>query len=193
MLLNEVSPAPVNPVPLKEFAAHLRLASGFTDDGSEDALLELYLRNATAVIEARTGKALISRPYMLQVASWNWRGHVVLPIGPVAAVDQIDLVRQGTTISLSPDEWSVEPGSGRQRLTAPGGGALRVLPHGSIAEIRFSAGFGATWNDVPDDLRQAVLLLATHFFERRGGEDALDDGLPHGVLPIIERHRPIRL
>ncbi len=44
MLLKEVAPPAPNAIPLPEFAAHLRLGFGFTDDGSEDALLNLYLR-----------------------------------------------------------------------------------------------------------------------------------------------------
>lgn len=197
MLLNEVAPAAVNPVPLRELAAHLRIATGFTDDGSEDALLELYLRNATAVIERRTGKALVSRGFLLKVARWNRRGHVVLPVGPVETVDRVDLIRPGSTVVLAQEDWSLEPGTCRQRLTGPGGGALRALPHGAVAEIGFSAGYGPGWNDVPDDLRQAVLQTAAHFYENRSGEGAGDGagdgGLPHGVQPIVDQHRPVRL
>ncbi len=193
MLLTEVTPAALNPVPLRELAAHLRLATGFTDDGSEDSLLELYLRNATAIVEARTAKALITRPYLLKVACWNRRGHLHLPVGPVAAIDQIQLVRPGSTVVMASEEWFLEPGTGRQRLTGPGGGALRSLPHGALAELNFSAGFGASWNDVPDDLRQSVLLLAAHLYENRDGDAALDGGLPFGLGAILERHSQMRL
>ena len=193
MLLNEITPAAVNPVPLRELAAHLRLATGFTDDGSEDALLELYLRNATAVVEARTAKALIARSYLLKVASWNRSGHLRMPIGPVTAIERFELIRPGSVITLTAGEWELEPGTSRQRLTGPGGIALRCLPHGALAEIAFTAGFGSNWNDVPDDLRQAVLLTATHFYENRAGDAAVDGGLPFGVAQILERYQPVRL
>jgi len=193
MLLKEVTPAAVNPAPLRELAAHLRLAAGFTDDGSEDALLELYLRNATAIIETRTAKALIARPYLLQVACWNRRGHLHLPVGPVTVIDQIQLIRPGSTTALASGEWFLEPGTGRQRLTGPGGAALRPLPHGSLAELSFTAGYGISWNQVPDDLRQAVLLLAAHLYENRDGDAALDGGLPFGLVPLLERHSQVRL
>ena len=74
MIVTETSPAAVNPVPLDEFAAHLRLAQGFADDAAEDGLLELYLRNATSVVEARVGKALIRRGFKLQVTAWSRDG-----------------------------------------------------------------------------------------------------------------------
>ena len=193
MLLTEIAPAERNPVPLRELAAHLRLATGFTDDGSEDGLLELYLRNATAVIEGRTAMALIARQYLVKVACWNRSGHLRMPVGPVMLIDSIELVRPGSTITLSPEEWMLEPGRSRQRLTGPGGAALRSMPHGAMAEISFTAGFGDSWNSVPDDLRQAVLLVATHFYENRAGDLELDGGLPFAVMPILDQYRPVRI
>ncbi len=193
MMLTEITPAAVNPVPLRELAAHLRLATGFADDGSEDGLLELYLRNATSVVEGRTAKALIARSFSLKVACWNRNGHLRMPVGPVTSIDAIELVRPGSTIALTTDEWALEPGTSRQLLTGPGRTALRALPHGALAELTFTAGFGSSWNEVPDDLRHAVLLVATHFFENRTGDIAVDGGLPFSVGPILERYRPIRL
>lgn len=193
MLLKELSPPALNPVPIRELGAHLRLAQGFTDDGSEDALLELYLRNATSVIETRCARALIARPFLLQVDRWDRHGHLYLPVGPVALIDSIDLITPTATISLDTSDWALVPGSQRQRVTGPGGVALPALSGGMVAELAFTAGYGPGWNQVPDDLRQAVLLLAAHFYENRGGEAAAEGGMPHGLTALLERHRPVRL
>ncbi len=193
MLLKETTPAALNPVPLSEFAAHLRLGYGFVDDGAENGLLELYLRNAVAVIERRTSQALIRRAYVLQSASYDRHGHLTLPIGPVAAIDAVRYVTPGSTITLDPEDWLLEPGTTRQRLTGPDGHALWALPRGAVAELDFEAGYGASWESVPDDLRQAVLLLASQYYENRFGDTPADDGLPYGVLAIVESHRPVRL
>ena len=195
MLLKEITPAARNPVPLREFGAHLRLAHGFNDDGSEDGLLELYLRNATAMIERRTSQALISRIHTLQVACWDRKGHLVLPIGPVRSIDSIQFISASATTDLDPADWSLQPGTQRQKLTGPLGGSLWPIPRGSIAELRFTAGYGGNWNDVPDDLRQAVLLLAAHLYENRFGEveGATSEGVPAGVLSIVAQHKPLRL
>ena len=193
MLLTEISPAAVNPVPLRELAAHLRMAAGFSDDGSEDGLLELYLRNATAVIERRTGTVMVARSYLLKVACWNRNGHLRMPVGPVSSIDSFELVRPGSTIALTSDEWQLEPGTNRQLLTGPGGDALRALPHGALGEVTFTAGFGPSWNDIPDDLRHAVLLVAAHSYEHRTGDPDAEAGLPFSVGPILERYRPIRI
>ena len=52
MILTEVSAPEAAVVPVRAFAGHLALGSGFEDDGSQDAVLELYLRAAMAAIEA---------------------------------------------------------------------------------------------------------------------------------------------
>lgn len=195
MLLKELTPAARNPVPLREFAAHLRLAHGFSDDGSEDGLLELYLRNATAMIERRTAQALISRVHTLQIGCWDRKGHLVLPIGPVEQIERIQFISTSATTELDPEDWVLQPGTQRQRVTGPLGAALWPIPQGSIAELRFTAGYGGSWNSVPDDLRQAVLLLAAHLYENRFGELEGSDpsGVPAGVLSIVAQHAPVRL
>jgi uncharacterized phiE125 gp8 family phage protein len=193
MLLKEAAPPAPNPIPLPEFAAHLRLGYGFADDGSEDALLDLYLRHATAVVEARSGQALVARPFLLQVAGWNRSGHLVLPLGPVAAIDRVRFVRAGGTVELAPGDWTLEPGRTRQRVTGPGGGPLRPVPHGALAEIDFTAGHATAWAEVPGDLRQAVLMLAGHYHENRHGELGEEAALPPSVGAILAPHRPARI
>ena len=59
MVLVELTTVPTGALPVTEFATHLHLGTGFADDGSQDAVLEAYLRAAMAAIEARIGKALI--------------------------------------------------------------------------------------------------------------------------------------
>ena len=193
MLLKEQWPSTHTPVPLRELAAHLRRASGFADDGSEDGLLELYLRNATSQIEQRTGQALVSRPYVLQVGSWDRNGHLTLPVGPVAMIDQIQFISPSSTVDLDPEDWVLMPGTTRQLLQGTGSGPLWPIPHGAVAKIHFVAGYGQTWNDVPADLRQAILTLAAHLYENRYGELPLDQGMPYGVLSVVEQNRPVRI
>ena len=193
MILTEASPAAVNPVPLDEFAAHLRMAQGFADDSAEDALLELYLRNATTVVEARVCKALIRRQFKLQVTAWNRDGQLVLPVGPVAAITSISFIKGATTIAVAAGAWSLALGGSRQRLTGSGGGALPAIPQGHLAELIFDAGFGPSWNDVPGDLTQAVMLLAAHYFENRTGDSEPGRGIPVAVQALLETQQPVRL
>lgn len=191
MILAETAPAAATPVSVSDFSAHLRLAHGFPDDGAEDALLELYLRNAALAVEARTGRALIRRGFLLRLGGWNGEGHAVLPVGPVEALTSLRLVRGADVTELAAASWALEPGTGRQRVTGAGGGALPPVPEGHVAELAFDAGFGAADTDVPGDLRQAVMMLAAHYYENRREGDG--PGMPLAVRSLLDPWRPARI
>ena len=71
--------------------------------------------------------------------------------------------------------------------------ALPAIPSDGLVKVVFDAGFGAAWTDVPVDLRQAVLLLASEYYEHRHDDGAQAAGLPFGVVTLIERWRTVRI
>lgn len=194
MILTEVSAPPSSAVPVRAFAEHLRLGSGFADDGSEDAVLELYLRSAMAAIEARLGRALLARPFSWTVTGWREDASQGLPIAPVQSVDAITLVAaDGSETPVDPESWSVLRDTQRPRLVGRFGRNLPRIPRSGHAEIRFTAGFGEGWDSVPADLRQAVFLLGAHYFENRADGTSGSGSMPFGVLVLIEAYRSTRL
>ena len=46
---------------------------------------------------------------------------------------------------------------------------------------------------MPADLRQAVFLLAAHFYENRGDGRRVSGSMPFGVLVLIEAYRATRI
>ena len=60
MMLTEVTGVAAQALPVQALKDHLRLGSGFSDDGLQDGLIEAYLRAAMAAIEARIGKVLLA-------------------------------------------------------------------------------------------------------------------------------------
>ena len=194
MTLTEVSAPPAAAVPVRAFAEHLRLGTGFADDGSQDAVLELYLRSAMAAIEARLGRALIARDFAWTVTRWREEASQGLPLGPVRAVESVTLVDpDGSETAVDPESWSVIRDSQRPRLVGRFGRSLPRIPRSGHAEVRFSAGFGESWEEVPPDLRQAVFLLAAHFYERRTEGGGVAGTMPFGVLALIEAYRATRI
>lgn len=195
MILTEVTAPQAAAVPVRAFGEHLRLGTGFADDGSEDAVLELYLRSAMAAIEARIGRALLSREFSWTVTRWREEACQGLPIGPVSAIDAITLVGpDGIETPVDSETWSVLRDSQRPRLVGRFGRNLPRIPRSGHAEVRFTAGYGAAWSDVPADLRQAVFMLAAHFYDHRS-EGAVSGTalIPFGVLVLIEAYRATRL
>jgi uncharacterized phiE125 gp8 family phage protein len=194
MILTEVSAPPVAAVPVRAFAQHLALGSGFADDGSQDAALEIYLRAAMAAIEARLGRAMLAREFSLSLPCWREESSHTLPIGPLRSVESVTLIdADGSEEAADPDAWSVLRDSQRPRLVGRFGRSLPRIPRSGRAEIRFVAGFGASWDEVPADLRQATFLLAAHFYENRSETGAVAGSMPFGVIMLLEAYRTARI
>lgn len=193
MMLIEEASVPDEVLPLAAFKAHLRLGTGFEQDDIQEPVLKSFLRAALASVEARTGKALIARVFTWSVTRWKDRQAEVLPLAPVQAIEKVEIVDAQGAASLMPSEhYSLEEDFQRPRLIARGAGFAPVT-RGGKAVVHFEAGFGASWDDLPEDLAQAVFLLAAHYYEYRD-ETALARGcMPFGVQTLIERYRPIRL
>ena len=49
-MLVEQTTAPAAALPVADFRDHLRLGTGFADEGAEDSLLETFLRAAIAAV-----------------------------------------------------------------------------------------------------------------------------------------------
>lgn len=193
MMLIEETTVPTSALPVARFKEHLRLGSGFADDGLQDGLLEGFLRSALAAIEARTGKALIERMFSWSVTRWRDGSEQGLPIAPVSAiVDVVMLDRANAETTISPDSYKLRPDMLRPVLAAVTA-SLPTIPSSGSARIRMLAGFGPEWDDLPADIAQAVFLLAAHYYEYRH-EVQYDGGcMPFGVSALIERYRTLRL
>ncbi len=191
MMLIEQTTVPDAALPLQDFKDHLRLGTGFADDGAQDALLLRLIRAGVAVIEARIGKMLILRPFLYTVQDWRDLAEQPLPVAPVQAIVSVNVLdRTGVPTLVDPTRYVLAKDMHRPKLVASGI-LLPTVPIDGTAEIVFTAGFGPAWADVPGDLRQAVLLLAAQYHDRRVEADA--GSMPFGVTALIERWRNVRV
>ena len=191
MMLVEETTVPVSALPVAEFKDHLRLGSGFSDDGVQDAVLESYLRAAMAAIEARTGKILIERAFSWSLTAWRDARRQPLPVAPVNAISGVTLLdRLGQETVF--EGWYLAPDMQRPSLQ-PAGTCLPALPTGGSVRIGMLAGFGPDWSDLPSDLAQAVMLLAAHYYEYRHDVSRASPAMPMGVQALIESYRTVRL
>lgn len=192
MLIEETT-VPDAALPVEEFKAHLRLGTSFGQDSAQDEVLSGFLRAAMAAIESRTGKILMTRPFSWSVTFWRDRDSQVLPVAPISALNRVAIIgRDGSETDVPDEQYWLERDSQRPRLRAIGA-CLPIIPQGGSAVISFEAGYGPAWDDLPSDLRQAVLLLASHYYEYRD-ETSLSDGcMPFGVSSLIERYKVMRL
>lgn len=190
MRLTETVGVPDGALPVQAMKDHLRLGTGFADDGMQDALIRGYLRSAMAAVEGRIGKALIARAFLLTLMRWRDAAAQPLPVAPVVAVASVTVVDDaGVPVVVPGNRWRLEADLHRPKLMARGA-LLPEVPAGGRAEVVFEAGFGA-WEAVPADLRQAVMLLAAQYHELR--HESSVAAMPFGVMALIERWRTVRV
>lgn len=192
MMLTEETPVPQAALPVEEMKDHLRMGSGFADDGMQDGLIETYLRAALAAIEGRIGKMLFQRRFLWVLECWR-EDEQALPVSPVVGVVSVTLVdAAGGEVVVPSGAYRLIKDLHRPRLAGKGA-SLPAIPGEGVVKVVFEAGFGAAWTDVPVDLRQAVLLLAGEYYEHRHDDGAQAAGLPFGVVTLIERWRTVRI
>ena len=189
MMMVEMTSVPSASLPVTELTDHLRLSSGFADDGSQDAQLESCLRAALAAVEARIGKALFQRGFTWHLNGWSSTECQALPVAPVQSISSIKVItRGGVETVLNPDAYVL-----RKDTHRPAVEAVSSLPNpsrGGSIEIEMIAGYGSDWNGIPADLRQAVLIQAGELYESRGTSDAT---IAVGVAVLIEPYRAVRM
>ncbi|APE43819.1 hypothetical protein BOO69_10635 [Sulfitobacter alexandrii] len=193
MMLIEETPVPDAALPVDAFKAHLRFGSGFGPETVQEGVILSFLRAALAAVEARTGKAILRRQFRLDLTAWRDAAGQELPLAPVQAVGGLVLVdRHGGEVSVDPERYWLAPDMQAPVLRPVGSLLPAVPPQGSVS-ITFEAGFASDWAGVPADLRQAVLMLAAHYYEYRNDTGLSGGCMPFGVSSLIERYRPVRL
>ena len=193
MMLIEQTPIADADLPVEAFKAHLRLGSGFGTGETQDAVLASFLRAAIAAVEGRTGKALLMRMFALTLGHWTTDCGQVLPVAPVSAVTQVErIAADGTRADVATGSFWLERDTQTPRLRATGTALPSVPAKGSVV-VHFEAGFAAAWDGVPSDLRQAVLMLAAHYYEYRHDTGLSNGCMPFGVTSLIERYKHVRL
>ena len=193
MMLVEETQVPEAALPVDALKDHLLLGSGFVESDLQDPVLVSFLRAALAAIEGRTGKALITRGFLLTLEGWTVAEGQWLPVAPVQTITEVATVdAYGAATVLDAAAYRLQNDAFVPRLR-PVAQCLPGVPRGGSIEIRFEAGFGPGFEDVPGDLRQAVLMLAAHYYEFRNDTSLSQGCMPFGVTSLVARYRPVRL
>jgi len=128
-----------------------------------------YVRAAQAFVEKVTDRKLVSQTWKWFLDSWPCGDRMYLPFGKLSSVTHVKYTdTAGTQTTWSADEWEISTARDTGVLALSYGkswpsATLRVL---DPIEVQFVCGW-TTAADVPEDLRAAVLLMASHLYEHR--------------------------
>ncbi len=186
-----LTPPAVEPVGLNEAKAYLGVL-----DSAEDNLISNLITAARQAVEQYCGRVLISQSWRLTLDTWpqeaivngglrddgallaaNHRlgGGVVaiqLPKPPLQAVLAIRVYSAaGPAATIPASNYVVDGAATPGRVVMTSGASLPVIGQTARGlEIDFTAGYGATANDVPAVLRQAVLQAVKALYGRDGDQ-----------------------
>lgn len=192
MLLSEIDRISDEALPLDACKAHLRLGIGFSDDGGQDGLVLRYLRAAIAAVETHVSKSLLLRTYSLRLTDWRDPHSQDLSPGPVKSIDAVTVFdRDGDATLIEPSRYRLHQDMHRSVLRSRGW-LLPTVPTGGAVEVVFRSGFGPNWEDIPDDLAQAVFLLVAHYHEHRHPGEMSASSIPSAVRGFLNPWRAIR-
>lgn len=183
MPLTLTTPPAVEPISTAEAKAHIRV-----DHSDDDTYIDTLVSAARQDTERVTWRQMITATYTLTLDRFPENvDFIELPRPPLQAVSSITYVDvNGDTQTWADTNYTVATGGGAGRVNLVAG---KVWPsmqtRFNSVTITYTAGYGDASTDVPEVLRQGMLLKIGHWYENR--EAVVIGGTPMSLPIATER------
>lgn len=177
-----VVPPAVEPITLNQAKEQCGLLSIETH---ADALLQQLVKSARAHVEKICNA--VWAPQTIESTCDRFGDLIRLPLGPISSVEHIKYVDpMGATQTLSVDIFDVRKDGLEPSIALKHGQSWPRVQPGSRISLR-----GIFGGDVPDDVRQAILMIVAHWYLNREAIMRKDDAAlnPVGVDWLLCNHR----
>jgi uncharacterized phiE125 gp8 family phage protein len=180
MALKLITAPAAEPVSTSEAKSHLRV-----DTTADDTYIGTLITVARQNVESHLRRALISQTWEVVLDAFP-AGVIRLPKPPLASVTSIKYTDdEGNESTYSSDNYVVDSDTEPGRVVLKSGQTWPAvtLAAANGVRVRYVAGYGAAGSNVPQAIRQAILLVIGSLYENR--EDVLvAQGVSIGVLPF---------
>jgi hypothetical protein len=193
-----VTPPVLSSVPLPVIRSHCRITHTWDDD-----LLTMYAQSATALVEAYTGRSLITQTLRMTSTATLPPASIPLSNGPLMVYPlwfntilttpyrRVEFIRSpvstvrsltlthgdGTTDTLDPSTYLIDAETDPAAILFTG---YTLLPQDRLTAL-YDAGYGTDPTSVPSALRNAVMWLIGYMYSHRG-DDEINE------MPKLARH-----
>ncbi len=177
---NVTTPPSAEPVTTQEAKNHLKV-----DYDEDDLLIAILIQAAREWIERRTGRSLITQTRTAKLDYFPRCNKIRLPYGKVSSVTSISYYNeseQSTTLSAS-DYWTDFTNDISRIVVRNYWPATFDMPN--AVTIVYTAGYGAAGSNIPQPLKQAMLLIIGHLYEHREQVGDIMHEVPFGVETLV--------
>ncbi len=182
----------LEPVTLAQTKEFLRI-----DEAHEDDFINSLIAAARIHVESITARALISQSWRVVRDCWPSDRIVNLPVAPLLSLSAITTYDDdGNVTALPLAQFLPETNITPARIFLPKSISGQVIMRERAAiEIDYVAGFGASPNDVPNTLKQAIFTLIAYWFEHRDAVIIAGSGaiVPAGFDALISPYKSVKL
>lgn len=148
----------------------------------EDAQIFDWIKRATAIVEGRARRQLITATWQLKLDAWPCEPFIAVPRPPLLTVTSIAYTdTSGSSQTWASSNYIVDAASEPGRVAlAYGASWPSARSIVSAITITYTAGYGAA-SAVPATFKGAIYHLVEFFNEFRGDEEP-----PLGVLKVVD-------
>jgi len=183
--------ATVEPVDILEVKNHIRLEPGITED---DALINALITAARTYVENDINRSLVSQTWQIVFDHFPNKDELWLPKGPLISVTSITTYDEANTASvLSTAAYFVDTYGDRVSLVYGYSWPTDLRHHNGVV-IEYVTGYGTKATDIPQPIKQAMLMLVGHWYENREATSySKIDSVPMAVGALLAQYKRSRL
>lgn len=181
-----VAPA-AQPVELLEAKTHARV-----DYDDDDVLIQSLINAAVDLLDGDgvLGRAMIEQTWAQWVSQSP--GLVNLRMGPFISLTAVQYYdASGTLADAAVSDFEIRKNCDFVTIVPKDGSSWPgAQSRPDAIKITYTAGFGASGEDVPQGIRHALLMLVAHWYRSREAASVRDmSDVPMAVAALINRHR----
>jgi len=141
---------------------------GRIDGDYEDTILEGIIKTARKNVEDYIRQTLIQKTLEMHLDSWDYNNYE-LPLGPVISISSIVTLDEDDSETTYNDDYYYLTKGQPQKVVIKQDASDPINTERDFGgyKITYLAGYGTTADDVPQAIKDGVLLWATWIYENR--------------------------
>ena len=154
-----VTPPAIEPVTVQELKENLRLDGDF-----QTSMLESLIKSARISVETKLHRTLIETEY-IQLHQ-NFEKELELYRPPAISISEIQYESDSGLVTIDPAEYILDKYSTPAKVIPVNyWPTIATSAKANAVQITFKAGYGQETTDVPEPIRQAIIMLASDMYE----------------------------